>query len=55
MRVQVELSIVPHPDDGSPGVLLQLPDGYIIMRPSGAKALAALLIETASDADASQN
>lgn len=49
--VPVECGVVPHPS-GTPGVLLQLPDGFVVMRPEDARRVAAMLTETAEEAEA---
>lgn len=36
---------------GRLSVLLQLPDGYIVMQPDGARELAALLVEVADEVE----
>lgn len=50
MQVEVEARVVPHPHTGW-GVLLQLPDGYIVMTPENARELAVVLTITAEEAE----
>lgn len=45
----VEVRTVPHPSDGTPAVLLQLPDGFIIMRSKGAREVGQLLLKVAEE------
>lgn len=47
-QVAIETAIVPYPEDGTPAVLLQLPDGHVIMRPPDAKAVAEQIIDCAN-------
>jgi hypothetical protein len=51
----VEVNVVPHKDDHQPAVLLQLPYGYVVLRPVDARRVAKMLTETASEAEALQN
>jgi len=36
---------------GVPGVLLQLPDGWVVMKPDGARKVGAMLINTADEVE----
>ena len=56
--ITIESRVVPFPrkEEGDPevGVLLQLPDGFVILKSDDARHLANLLVEVADDADAHQ-
>lgn len=48
----VRVQVVKSPD-GRPGLLLQLPDGYLVfMKPAEVRTLAATLVEGADDLEA---
>lgn len=52
--IEVEVSVVRHArTPNGLGVLLQLPTGYVVMRPEDARELAATLTETAEEAEGS--
>ena len=52
--LEVEVGVVRHERTANKlGVLLQLPDGYVVMRPEDARTLAAVLTETAEEAEGS--
>lgn len=53
--IKIETSVKPFPRDGSPAVLLQLPSGFVIIKPEDARRVAQQLIDTAAEADARQN
>lgn len=47
-QVAIETAVVPYPEDGSAAVLLQLPDGHVIMRPADAVAVAEQIADCAT-------
>lgn len=48
--VEVQVGLTTDPQ-GRPGVLLQLPYGWIVVKPAGAREVAAMLLEAADDVD----
>lgn len=47
---QVPVEVRPTTDPaGRPAVLLQLPDGYVVVQPEGAREIGRLLIEVADE------
>lgn len=53
-EIEIQTGVVPFPSDGLPAVLLQLPNGYVVVRPADARDLADQLYVRAGEADARQ-
>lgn len=49
--ILVEVGVAPFPVDGEPAVVLQLPDGYVILRPEDAREVARMLTLTSFEAE----
>lgn len=49
LEVEVGSAVAP---DGQLMVLLQIPNGYLLMAPAGARELAGLLVEVAAEVEA---
>lgn len=49
--IEIETRVVPNKFDGSAGVLLQLPGGWVVLRPDDARTVAQLLTITAEEAE----
>jgi len=49
--MEIEVRAVPYPEAGGEGVLLQLPDGFVLLKPADARRVADMLQDVAGEID----